>query len=188
MDMMAPKLPAGKEGVGPGMPCFSQYFHLPQSHQYPRPIRVAQRRTVSKNMTGGGLCTTCAVTNKGPDWAFSTWDVSANQLDPRPLWTSAIYQKGSELQKVMDMMNVKSIGWRDKACAVIFVNYIAIFSNIDRMIDKMTCKMLLNFLNCIAGNGIIWIHAPTFHNFSLSWVTFRAANIYLQHAECVFEF
>ena len=88
----------------------------------------------------------------------------------------------------MDMMNVKSIGWRDKACAVIFVNYIAIFSNIDRMIDKMTCKMLLNFLNCIAGNGIIWIHAPTFHNFSLSSVTVRAANIYLHHAECVFEF
>ena len=33
---------------------------------------------------------------------------------------------------------------------------------------KMTCTMPLNFLNCRAGNGIIWTHAPTFHNCSLS--------------------
>ena len=44
---------------------------------------------------------------------------------------------------------------------------------------KMTCTLPLNFLYCRAGNGIILTHTPNFHNFSLSSVTARAANIYL---------
>ena len=43
-------------------------------------------------------------------------------------------------------------------------------------------------LNCRAGNGIILTLLQNFHNFSLSSVTPRAVNIYLQHVECVFEF
>ena len=43
-------------------------------------------------------------------------------------------------------------------------------------------------LNCRAGNGIILTLLQNFHNFSLSSVTSRAVNIYLQHVECVFEF
>ena len=43
-------------------------------------------------------------------------------------------------------------------------------------------------LNCRAGNGIILTLLQNLHNFSLSSVTPRAVNIYLQHVECVFEF
>ena len=53
MPIMAPKLPAGREGVGPGIPCSFQYFHFPQSHQYPRPKRVAPRRAASKSISIG---------------------------------------------------------------------------------------------------------------------------------------
>ena len=49
-------------------------------------------------------------------------------------------------------------------------------------------RMPLNFLSCRAGNGIILTLLQTLHNFSLSSVTPRAVNIYLQHVECVFEF
>ena len=53
---------------------------------------------------------------------------------------------------------------------------------------RMPRTMPLNFLSCRAGNGIILTLLQTLHNFSLSSVTPRAVNIYLQHVECVFEF